>query len=139
MRISTTDLCILRADKGNKTVLMKMSHYEMKMNVLLSDTNTYKEIKKDLTLKIERLNNEWVKNLHIGGMMDTKTKYELMSHHSHCPRIYGLPKVHKPGLLLRPIVSCINSPTYNISKYLSLFIHKSLDHSKYNINNFYFF
>ena len=29
-----------------------------------------------------------------------------------CPRFYGLPKIHKPGSPLRPIVSFVNSPTF---------------------------
>ena len=33
-------------------------------------------------------------------------------------RLYGLPKVHKDGVPLRPIVSCIDSYTYNLAKYL---------------------
>lgn len=35
------------------------------------------------------------------------------------PRIYGLPKIHKEGILLRPIVSAISSPTYALAKYLT--------------------
>ena len=33
--------------------------------------------------------------------------------------LYGLPKVHKPGTPLRPIVSFIQSPTYHLSQHLS--------------------
>jgi len=32
--------------------------------------------------------------------------------------IYGLPKLHTPGVPLRPIVSFCSSPTYNLSKHL---------------------
>ena len=31
------------------------------------------------------------------------------------PRLYGLPKIHKEDVPLRPIVSAIGSPTYNLS------------------------
>ena len=34
------------------------------------------------------------------------------------PSVYGLPKVHKSNVPLRPIVSFYNSPTYKLSKYL---------------------
>ena len=33
------------------------------------------------------------------------------------PKIYGLPKLHKPQTLLRPIVSFIGAPSYKLSKY----------------------
>lgn len=35
------------------------------------------------------------------------------------PQLYGLPKIHKEGTPLRPIVSAIGSPTYNIAKFLT--------------------
>ena len=34
------------------------------------------------------------------------------------PLLYGLPKIHKPEIPLRPIVSFLNSPTYELSKHL---------------------
>ena len=34
------------------------------------------------------------------------------------PRFYGLPKILKANLPLRPIVQFVNSPTYNLSKFL---------------------
>ena len=38
---------------------------------------------------------------------------------SSLPMIYGLPKIHKPDIPLRPIAACIGSPTYNLSKFIS--------------------
>ena len=35
------------------------------------------------------------------------------------PRIYRLPKIHKPQVPLRPIVSCIGAPSYKLSKYIA--------------------
>ena len=34
------------------------------------------------------------------------------------PKIYSLPKIRKESVLLRPIVSFIGSPLYNLSKFL---------------------
>ena len=41
----------------------------------------------------------------------------LYSSDSLYPRFYGLPKIPKPGIPLRPIVSFVNSPTSAISGY----------------------
>ena len=47
---------------------------------------------------------------------------------------YGLPKVHKVSVPLRPIVSFINSPTYNLSKFLSRIL-SSLLVNRYSVRN----
>ena len=33
--------------------------------------------------------------------------------------IYGQPKIHKPGVPIRPIVSYSGSPLYNLNKYIA--------------------
>ncbi|PNF15534.1 hypothetical protein B7P43_G16534 [Cryptotermes secundus] len=38
---------------------------------------------------------------------------------SRPPRLYGLPKIQKPDIPLRPIVSTIGSPTYRLAKHLA--------------------
>ncbi|UYV78612.1 hypothetical protein LAZ67_16002141 [Cordylochernes scorpioides] len=38
---------------------------------------------------------------------------------NNIPYIYGLPKTHKPGIPLRPIIAYHLSPAYKLSKYLS--------------------
>ena len=35
------------------------------------------------------------------------------------PRIYSLPKIHKDGVPLRPIVNTIGSPTYKLARFLA--------------------
>ena len=42
----------------------------------------------------------------------------LHSTDSVLPRMYGLPKIHKPNLPLRAIVSFVGSATYELSKFL---------------------
>ena len=37
---------------------------------------------------------------------------------SNPPRLYGLPKIHKPGALMRQVVFYISSPIYSLAKYL---------------------
>ena len=65
----------------------------------------------------------------------TKAEYHFL----HCskgviPRFYGLPKVHKVSVPLRPIVSFINSLTYNLSKFLSRIL-SSLLVNRYSVRN----
>ena len=50
-------------------------------------------------------------------MKRTASKDQLTS--KQPPRMYGLPKIHKPGTPLRPIVLCVSSFAYNLSKHLA--------------------
>ena len=43
----------------------------------------------------------------------------LRSSGGSTPLLYGLPKIHKPNVPLRPIVSFMQSPTYQLSKHLT--------------------
>ena len=46
------------------------------------------------------------------GEVHDKQRLKLTPQHSHPPQLYGLSKVHKEGIPLRPIVSSIGSATY---------------------------
>lgn len=113
------NLLILEADKSKQTVIMDRPDYEEKMDILLKDTNTYMSINKDMTAIHQKNNNsivnKWAEELKI----NLQTKSFLKINNSLPPRIYGLPKTHKINVPLRPIVNFIQSPFYNMSKYLA--------------------
>ncbi|XP_047430619.1 uncharacterized protein LOC124999687 isoform X3 [Mugil cephalus] len=51
------------------------------------------------------------------------------------PCIYGLPKIHKEGAPLRPIVSSINSVTYNTAKHLASILSPLVGNTPHHIVN----
>ena len=51
--------------------------------------------------------------------IDNKLYYYLKPTDSPAPRFYGQPKIHKPGVPIRPIVSYSGSPLYNLNKYIA--------------------
>ena len=51
------------------------------------------------------------------------------------PRIYGLPKIHKPKTPLRPIVSCIDTFAYDLSAYLANILSPLTGKSDYSVIN----
>ncbi|XP_055715097.1 uncharacterized protein LOC129809288, partial [Phlebotomus papatasi] len=126
---------IVPSDKGNKTVVMSKTDYKKKMIEIVSDENTYTLIRTDRTLSAETRNNELVKQLHDGGHIDSITKKVLTTHNSRTPRIYGLPKIHKQGTPLRPIVSCIMAPTYEISKFISNILKPVTNRGGYSVKD----
>ena len=51
------------------------------------------------------------------------------------PKFYGLPKVHKAGVPLRPIVSSRGSVTYNTSKELARILKPFTGRSTFSVQN----
>ena len=84
--------------------------------------NTYKKLNKDPTSTQEAKVTRKLKDLERSGELGTNLYHRLRPKGSKPPLIYGLPKVHKLDVPLRPIVSCIGSPTYDLSKYISKII-----------------
>ncbi|XP_075167568.1 uncharacterized protein LOC142239666 [Haematobia irritans] len=124
------DILILRADKGGKTVAMNKIDYDLKMKEILQDICTYKRIKIDPTSRLKLV--ETLYNLNI---ITEQEKNKLTSRTAIAPRIYGLPKIHKDGTPLRPICSSINSPSYNLCKYIVGILRNITLDSKYNVKD----
>ncbi len=102
---------ILSADKDNCVVVMDKIEYREKALSLLSDKNTYTVLKSDPTGKTQRDLNAKLLLLKKSNIISETTYKMLYSSDGLSPRFYGLPKIHKPEIPLRPIVSFVNSPT----------------------------
>ena len=127
---------ILKADKGNATVVMNTEDYEKKVNSLLSDECTYEKLptRPNPVNQITTRINQYVWNLYRNEKINKKCYYYLRCSNAITPRFYGLPKIHKSSVPLRPIVSFVNSPTYNLSKFLSRVL-SSLLKNNYSVRN----
>lgn len=114
---------------------MTESDYDKKMNTLLEDKKTYKIIKTDPTKKYQKQNNElidrWDKKLYIPPSVAKNLKI----HNAITPKIYGLPKIHKNDVPLRPIVSCIQSPFNLLSKFLKNILNNIVYKNNYYIRD----
>ena len=106
------DIFVTKADKGNITVLMNHSYYIAKMETLLNDTNNYRLINDDPTLKLKKLTqkilNDWRQKGYLGKDIE---KHKINNNNSNLSRAYGLPKIHKENYPLRIIIPDIKSPT----------------------------
>ena len=117
------DIVITRPDKGNGVVLLKHSEYVEKMEVLLSQQDKFERLGSvedfDHTLQQERALQAFLlrarKNEHI-----SEAVYRMIRPvGSTRPRMYGVPKVHKQGTPLRPILSMTNAPQHGMAKWLT--------------------
>nr|VZI31824.1 unnamed protein product [Spirometra erinaceieuropaei] len=112
------DIIILPADKGRSTVVLDKSDYQKKALSLLDDTQSYKlcpasEMKNLLT----QINKSLAK-LRANGAITAKDWFLMKPSDSATARFYGLPKVHKANMPLRPIVSLRGTPTYGLAKWM---------------------
>ena len=132
-------ILVLPADKGRATVVMDRAQYDEKMNSLLDDRKTYKRLTKDPTPSIERKMNALLLQLKRKGAITDDQYSKLRSSAGRLPLLYGLPKVHKPTVPLRPIVSFVHSPTYQLSKYLARILSPLVGNSPSHVRNSYTF
>ena len=73
----------------------------------------------DPTPSLQRKMNAQLLQLKKDGSLPDCQYNKLRCSSGSIPCIYGLPKVHKPNVPLRPIVSYYTSPTYFLSKFLA--------------------
>lgn len=129
------EILIVPADKGNATVAIYKSDYKTKMKEMMEDRNTYWPIRTNPTGKLQTTNNNLVKELYDKNIISQTEKKRMMTYNPIAPRIYGLPKIHKEGMPLRPICSSVKVPCYNLSKYLISILKNLTSASKYNVKD----
>ena len=111
-------IIISKSDKDGKIVILDKDLYISKAMDLLNDASTYEKLNKDPSKTIAA---EFYKNVRkIGGNKRCNEILEkLKCINPTLPYFYGLPKTHKDGIPLRPIVSNKSSFMYKISKWLA--------------------
>ena len=126
---------ILTADKGVAMVVMNKNDYIKKAKALLDDTNTYKPITTDPTTKLKNRLINILKMMKGEGKIDKNTYKKIYPRGASEPKLYGLPKIHKENVPLRPIVSSIGSVTYEVAKELSRILKPLVGNSIHHVNN----
>ena len=127
-----SDIIVLSADKGNATVVMNTSDYNSKISNILKDP-AYKPHPNDPTTYLEKTTKSKI----VASSINDDTKKSLIPREksSCCPKLYGLPKIHKDGAPLRPIVSSINSPTYKLAQFLAKILQPTAERCASYVRN----
>ena len=128
------NIMILRADKGKATVVLDKAEYTRKIQEMLDDP-TYKAVRKDPTIKVEKRIADTLTRLERDGSIMKELRRRLTPQFSSSPQLYGLPKVHKENIPLRPIVSTIGWPTYDLAKELARILSPLARSSETSITN----
>ena len=131
---SDTSIVILPADKGRSTVILNCEDYLEKCMDHINN-GPYQLLKKDPTTKIKAKTLKQLKVLKDNEFIDNKLYYYLKPTDSPAPRFYGQPKIHKPGVPIRPIVSYSGSPLYNLNKYIANILKSYVKHENNSAKN----
>ena len=126
---------ILTADKGVAIVIMDKQDYQEKAKALLKDQGTYKALKTDPTGRLKSRMINLLKKIKSEGGIDDILYKKLYPTGAVTPKFYGLPKIHKDGVPLRPIVSSRGSITYEVAKELSRIVKPLVGSSPHHIKN----
>lgn len=105
----------VKADKGNKLVILDKNEYEDRMKQLIED-GPYKKISRNPLPKMVKISTDMREK--VSTVFGNRFKRILLVSNPEVPKLYGLPKIHKPGKKMRPIVSNVNSPCYFLAKWL---------------------
>ena len=125
---------VLTADKGVSMVVVDMEEYIKKSEELLQQPN-YKILQSDPTTKYKNKLISLLKSIKAEGGMDDNTYKMLYPTGAGPPKYYGLPKVHKPGLPLKPIISNIGSVTHATAKELYRILKPLVGKSTHHVKN----
>lgn len=134
-KIKQNNLSVTLADKGGGLVFIKKSEYIEKTLQFLRENNFItinknplnqyiKYIKANIAEHAQFLQNN---NIQINNLIPLNPKM---------PTLYGMPKLHKLNIPIRPIISSIGSPAYKLNKHLThLLTNKYKFDSKHSVKN----
>ena len=125
---------ILTADKGVAMVVLNKEDYIRKAEDLLSQ-QTYKKIPEDPTSRQKTKLINLLKNIKAEWGINKETYRRMYPTGAGSPKFYGLPKILKPGIPLRPIVSSRGTVTYSTAKQLAKILKPMLGMSSHHVLN----
>ena len=140
----------LPADKGKVMVAMDKTEedggensYEHKMKKVLSDLKAKPSTRRkegrmedwDVTEKVSREGRAIIQDMVKKGEITEQKGRWMKPNDCRAPRITGYPKIHKPDVPLRGVVSFIGSPYENVAKTLVPVLRKLQGRSGHYIKN----
>ena len=144
-------IIVTRPDKGRGVVILDRSKYVEKMLSILADKTKFRLVSDSvdkpplhhgslhkLMLQVEDKVNRLLDKMKKLSMISKELYSDLFVSGSVPGILYGLPKVHKLLVPLRPIFSACGTPTYKLAKYL-VSVLAPLTVNAYTVKNSYQF
>lgn len=124
-------IIVTKPDKGRGVVILDKCKYDEKMFVILADESKFRLVNDStecpalqpnslhkVMLQVEDKVNRLLDRMKKLGMISKEVYSSLFASGSVPGILYGLPKVHKLLVPLRPIFSACGTPTFKLAKYL---------------------
>lgn len=102
------------------------------MSEIITTDGKFKKLDSDQTIQREKKLQNYLRSLHkkIDGIKPEVYR-RIIPCGSKSGVMYGLPKIHKEGSPIRPIISAVGTYNYKLAKYLDEILKPLLDNSKY--------
>ena len=134
------NLAVLKYDKGNGVCIMTKEDYLSKLDVIVDDETKFVKVQRNKRKNAKHpllIREDDIKTAikdHLEKHVTKATLKWLTPTGCNSGKLYGTCKIHKPGFPVRPIVSMVNTPVYNLAKYLDSLIKPSIP-DKYSISS----
>ena len=114
--VMDNSIIIRPADKGSGIAIIDTDEYINKIEKELQDTTTYKQMDRDITKDFARKAEKIVNRLHRNGYITKDTKNYMLPKNARPGKVKGNPKIHKPDIPYRIIISGIGHATEKIAE-----------------------
>ena len=125
---------ILTVDKAVSLVVMNTEEYIKKAEDLMNQP-TYKSIPTDPPTRYKNKLITLLKTIKAEGGINQAVYRRVYPTGAGSPKFYGLPKIDKVGMPLRPIVSSMGAVTYETSKELARILKLLVGRSSHHVQN----
>ena len=117
------EIFITKPEKGAVVVIFNKNDYNDKMKIILNDTTKFLDLgpvtNKYNTVKIESRIQRRLLQLRKESLISKQVYEAIRPNGSQRPRMYGLPKIHKKDVPLRPILSMTGLAQHQLAKWLT--------------------
>jgi hypothetical protein len=132
-KLKDNDATVTGADKGNTIVILRIQHYETKLQDFLSN-NDFRTISTDPTTSFQTQILTTIRQS--PTLIPNEHRWKYINMNPSAPSIKGLIKLHKQDQPIRPVMNWRNAPAYKLSRLFTDKINHlaPLPHS-FNIKN----
>lgn len=134
------ELIVTTSDKGNVTTVMYRDVYDRLALEQLQDTEVYTVLRHNPCSTYQQRALKMISSLKKDGIITPDLASKLSFYKGSLGKFYGLPKIHKEQLALRPIISSINSPNTGFAVFIRDVLTQAYDRTNpyYVSDSFHF-